>query len=105
MECRLNRRVGIVFILFAASDIRASGQTPKAVEAVPKYGKFMGDVIAQWLDDGRLMKLTAPFAYIDPEGERWEAPAGSIVDGASIPQFAWSLIGGPFEGKYRKASV
>jgi hypothetical protein len=27
------------------------------------------------------------------------------VDGASIPKFAWSIIGGPFEGKYRDASV
>lgn len=27
------------------------------------------------------------------------------MDGASIPQIAWSIIGGSFEGKYRKASV
>ncbi len=32
-------------------------------------------------------------------------PAGTKVDGASIPQALWSLIGGPFEGKYRDASV
>ena len=28
-----------------------------------------------------------------------------MVDGASIPQTFWSVIGGPFEGGYRKASV
>jgi uncharacterized protein DUF1353 len=35
----------------------------------------------------------------------WIAPAGSEVDGASIPRSLWSLMGGPFEGKYRNASV
>lgn len=43
--------------------------------------------------------------YLDPYCRSWVAPAGAIVDGASIPQFAWSIIGGPFEGKYRDASV
>jgi hypothetical protein len=32
-------------------------------------------------------------------------PRGTSVDGASIPQVFWSLIGGPFEGRYRNASV
>ena len=32
-------------------------------------------------------------------------PAGTTVDGASIPQIFWTVIGGPFEGKYRSASV
>jgi hypothetical protein len=68
-------------------------------------GKFVGHVVAQWLDDGRKMKLVEPFGYIDPSGLSWDAPIGSVVDGASIPQVAWSLIGGPFEGKYRNASV
>jgi len=51
------------------------------------------------------MKLINPFGYVDPKGQKWDAPAGSIVDGASIPKFAWTIIGGPFEGKYRNASV
>lgn len=51
------------------------------------------------------MKLISPFTYIDPAGGQWLAPAGSIIDGASIPKFAWSIIGGPFEGQYREASV
>jgi hypothetical protein len=51
------------------------------------------------------MVLTEPFAYIDPLGNKWDAPVGSLIDGASIPKFAWSFIGGPFEGKYRNASV
>lgn len=73
--------------------------------AASEYGKFIGSVKAEWLQDGRKMKLLEDFSYVDQFQNRWDAPAGWIVDGASIPQFAWSIIGGPFEGKYRKASV
>lgn len=89
-------RLAVVFALFGLSS---------GCEAAEPYGKFIGDVQTQWLDDGRRMKLLSPLTYLDSQGERWIAPEGSIVDGASIPQFAWSVIGGPFEGKYRKASV
>ena len=51
------------------------------------------------------MRLLSPLAYFDPTGVEWNAPSGWVVDGASIPQVAWSFIGGPFEGKYRNASV
>ena len=69
------------------------------------FGRYEGPVKAEFLDDGRKMRLLAAFIYIDPEEVKWEAPAGSVIDGASIPRIAWSIIGGPFEGKYRDASV
>src|SRR5687768_12025993 len=69
------------------------------------FGDFVGKIVAEWLDNGREMRLLEDFAYIDPAGRRWEAPKGSVIDGASIPRFAWSFIGGPFEGAYRNASV
>lgn len=69
------------------------------------YGRYVGDVVARWNLDNRTMTLERDFAFIDPLGVRWNAPKGSVVDGASIPQWAWSLIGGPFEGPYRPASV
>lgn len=69
-------------------------------------GTFIGTVVAEWLDtDNRSMVLKAPFAYIDSSGDRWDAPVGSVVDGASIPRAAWTIIGGPYEGPYRNASV
>jgi len=49
--------------------------------------------------------LLHEFAYVDQSGRRWEAPTGLITDGASIPTPFWSVIGGPFEGKYREAAV
>jgi hypothetical protein len=64
-------------------------------------GYFEGRVIAEWLPDGRQMKLVEDFAYIDNASVRWDAPKGSVIDGASIPRVLWTVIGGPFEGKYR----
>ncbi|RYU87834.1 DUF1353 domain-containing protein [Mucilaginibacter terrigena] len=78
---------------------------PVAVVAQKTKGRFVGDVVAQWLDNGRSMKLNKEFGYIDPNGKKWDVPKNTIVDGASIPQIFWTIIGGPFEGTYRNASV
>jgi hypothetical protein len=51
------------------------------------------------------MTLLNELHYVDPKGHTWVAPAGSVVDGASIPRPLWPFMGGPFEGKYRNASV
>src|ERR1700712_4640282 len=69
------------------------------------WGHFSGPIETRWEDDGINMVLLNELRYTDPYGEVWVAPAGSRVNGASIPKAFWSLIGGPFEGKYRNASV
>lgn len=69
------------------------------------WGYFTGMPMTQWNPDGRSMTLLHDFQYTDPNGVAWVAPAGSVVDGASIPRPLWTLMGGPFEGKYRNASV
>jgi hypothetical protein len=51
------------------------------------------------------MRLLETFRYIDANGVAWMAPKDAVVDAASIPQEFWTFIGGPFEGKYRNASV
>jgi Protein of unknown function (DUF1353) len=76
-----------------------------AVLGDENWGRFNGTIQVKFLPDGRSVQLTAPFFYTDPTGIIWDAPAGSIVDGASIPGWAWSFVGGPFEDKYRDASV
>jgi hypothetical protein len=68
-------------------------------------GKFSGTIVTRWNDDGRNMTLLEPFEYVDPSGAKWPVPPGATLDGASIPKLFWSLIGGPFEGRYRNASV
>lgn len=72
-----------------------------------KYGYYRGIVITSWTDDteDRKMKLVESFAYIDMMGFAWEAPAGTVIDGASIPKMFWSILGGPYEGPYRDASI
>lgn len=79
------------------------------LQSVPAFGiaagKFSGSVKSEWNTDGRTMTLLEDFEYVDPRGRKWLAPKGHIVDGASIPRFAWTIIGGPFEGKYRDSSV
>src|SRR5580765_5814259 len=77
--------------------------TPELVS--DPYGAFKGTVRAEWLDDGRTMRLLEPFSFVDPDGTEWPAPAESKIDGASIPRSLWGLIGGRYEGKYRNASV
>ncbi len=68
-------------------------------------GRFHEDLHTLWLDDGRRVELTKAFNYTDPNGLLWSVPKKAIVDGASIPRILWTPLGGPFEGKYRKASV
>src|SRR3954463_15032907 len=70
-----------------------------------EFGKFDAQVAeVRLLADGRKADLLKSFRYPDATGKPGEAPAGTAIDGASIPQVFWSLIGGPYEGKYRFAS-
>src|SRR4051812_24280715 len=69
------------------------------------WGYYSGPIETRWETDGRTMTLMNELRYTDPKGVVWIAPAGSVIDGASIPRALWSFMGGPFEGKYRNASV
>jgi hypothetical protein len=73
------------------------------------HGTFSGNPEAVWLtNDGtedRKMKLLEAFVFTDPAKKPWNAPKGSVVDGASIPRALWTLIGSPYTGNYRRASV
>jgi hypothetical protein len=98
------------FIIAAAFLIGCAGdKTPAWVRGASKtsnkWGHYSGYVEARWENDGRNMTLLSELRYTDPNGVVWIAPTGSVVDGASIPRSLWSLMGGPFEGKYRNASV
>ncbi|MGD9786301.1 MAG: DUF1353 domain-containing protein [Hyphomicrobiaceae bacterium] len=74
--------------------------------AAEPLGSFRGDLIYKAVDNTeRIVELVAPFSFEDPKGKLWTVPSGARVDGASIPQAFWSIIGGPFTGKYREASV
>jgi Protein of unknown function (DUF1353) len=78
---------------------------PEPVKPTSTWGYFSGPIDTRWEADGRTMTLLNELRYTDPKGVVWIAPAGSDVDGASLPRALWSFFGGPFEGKYRNASV
>lgn len=69
------------------------------------YGRFEGQFRATFLPDGLTVRLEETLRYVEPHGVVWEAPAGLISDGASIPRLLWSVVGGPFSGKYRTAAI
>src|SRR5688572_16747758 len=89
--CALLACAAIIFVTHAAS--------------ADKLGQFNGDLILKPLADGRTMELVQPFAYIDSRGVAWPVPAGTKIDGASIPTVFWSILGAPYTGKYREASI
>jgi hypothetical protein len=105
-----NRKIIQSFVFFVAvftacaSDKETAG-TDQTVPGATKWGFFNGEPVTKWNPDGRTMTLLTELRYTDPNGNVWVAPIGSIVDGASIPRYLWSLMGGPFEGRYRNASV
>jgi hypothetical protein len=97
-----------VALLAACASGERGDELSAAAQIVPgatKWGHFTGEPVTKWNPDGRTMTLLTELRYTDPNGEVWIAPVGSQVDGASIPRYLWSIMGGPFEGKYRNASV
>lgn len=71
-----------------------------------EVGVFSNTVKVEWLEDSdREMRLLEGVQFIDSNGVVWDAPADSIIGGASIPRFCWRIIGSPFVGHYRRASV
>lgn len=66
---------------------------------------FSGDPVVRMGGDGRFVTLVQDFSFRDAAGQDWFVPKGTVVDGASIPQPFWPFVGGPFEGKFRNASI
>ncbi|WP_339073899.1 DUF1353 domain-containing protein [Teredinibacter turnerae] len=81
---------------------------PHSVYAEEYFGKFLDQLRGVFIAEAEPrpeFKMEHDFRFEDPNGLLWLTPGGTSVDGASIPQFFWSLIGGPFEGPYINASV
>jgi hypothetical protein len=73
-----------------------------------KHGKFSGEPTTLWLTESgedRKMRVCERFAFCDPDGKTWETPVDYVVDGASILRSFWSLLGSPYTGDYRRASI
>src|SRR5713101_3926958 len=100
--------ISVVAILTACASDKKSARLSGAEQPASrgnKWGYYSGVPETRWNPDGRNMTLLSELRYTDPQGLVWVAPIGSVVDGASIPRYLWSIMGGPFEGKYRNGSV
>lgn len=76
------------------------------------HGSFSSEYPqTQWLngdngnDPDRKMETMRDFVFTDPYDRRWHAPSNFKTDGASIPRAFWSVVGSPFTGYYRRASI
>jgi hypothetical protein len=73
------------------------------------HGSFSGDPQTLWLTENeipdRKMQMLADFSFTDPAGVVWLTPKDYVVDGASIPRAFWTLVGSPYTGDYRRASI
>jgi hypothetical protein len=70
--------------------------------------RFEGSLCTEWLvhaGPDRRMRLTQDFAFVDPRGQRWRAPAGSVIDGRNLPRVLSAVAGSPYTGDHRRASV
>ncbi|MEW7988611.1 MAG: DUF1353 domain-containing protein [Candidatus Thiodiazotropha sp.] len=88
-----------VFMVIFISQITLAEET---------LGRFDGKVVAEWLEGNgpdREMKLKEDFTFVDQNGKQWIVTKGAKVDGASIPWVFWRIVGPPFVGDYRRASV
>jgi hypothetical protein len=100
--------VSLLVVLAGCASSKNSNRESGAEQSASggsKWGYYNGEPVTKWNPDGRTMTLLTELRYTDPQGVEWVAPIGSVVDGASIPRYMWSIMGGPFEGKYRNASV
>jgi hypothetical protein len=89
-----------------AALLAAEGDDDALEGLAPDFGRYDGLPAKIALQaDGRTATLLAPIEYHRPDGSDWPVPEGATLDGASIPRLFWTLIGGPFEGKYRDASI
>lgn len=68
------------------------------------FGKFSGEFVGRFKPGGVALVEEA-LSFTDPSGKVWTTPAGTEVNGASIPRPLWSIVGSPFSGDYLRASV
>lgn len=88
---------------FLAGAAAAALGAPSAASA-ETFGYFEGDFIGRFTRGGVAI-LAAPLTFVDPSEERWTAPAGAEVNGASIPRPLWSIVGAPLSGDYLRSAI
>ena len=74
-----------------------------------RHGEFSPDPPeTRWLTEAgpdRNMQVLKDFWFKDPDDKTWTTPLNWRIDGASIPRALWTLVGSPYTGDYRRASI
>lgn len=75
--------------------------------AQPASAQFVGTLAftPSGCEQTGLCKLVYDFGFIDSNGVGWQASAGDVTDGASIPDWARPFIGQPFDAPFIRAAV
>lgn len=79
-----------------------------ALEATPpsRFGQWLDPMFVELLtDDGVRVRVFTAVRFVDADGTVYTIPDGFESDGASIPRAAWSAVGGPLSGRYRRAAI
>lgn len=80
---------------------------PAPLVEVSGWGRFVGPAKLETVDDegeDAMFILLEDLTYVDRRGREWTAKKGLKTNGASIPQFLWSVMGSPMTGAYRRAA-
>ena len=102
----INRRSTLKLALGAAMvPLVGYGPSPTAFAQVPQG--FIGDLLfaPKEVKGQMLFELKNDYGYVDSKGVRWQAKAGLLTDGASIPSVFWPIVGHPYQGLYLNAAV
>lgn len=77
------------------------------VSASPSHADFVGDLelLQPGCESTGHCQLGRDFGFVDASGTGWQADKGLLTDGASIPPWAQSLVGKPFEKAFIRAAV
>lgn len=69
-------------------------------------GEFLDPLLSEmFMENGRRnVRLLTHFEYLYKKDYLISVPFGFVSDGASIPEFAWSLVGHPFD-EYLEAAI
>lgn len=94
----------MTFHLFTTLWLSVLTSAGVAIRPQPTAG-YLDTLVLKDVGDGRQFEVVGNYRYVDSRGVEWKVPGGVKVNGASIPRYLWSIVGGPWEGNYRNASV
>lgn len=84
--------------------VAVPGPEPDSWSADLSAGYFVGRLRVELVGARRVI-LLEDFAFVDRYSVRWEAKAGAMLDGSSIPWLIQRWMGSPWVGFHRFASV